>query len=80
MSVQIRRRTAVLIEVFGVYLTGAFPSDRTVARALVPNLAPESVAVVDCPHDQQGTACRIPAIAPDTDPPLRLVFYAHHPA
>jgi hypothetical protein len=27
MSVQIRRRTAALLEVFGVYLTGAFLSD-----------------------------------------------------
>jgi hypothetical protein len=27
MSIQIRRRTAALLEVFGVYLTGAFLSD-----------------------------------------------------
>jgi len=34
MSVQIRRRTAALLEVFGVYLTGAFLSDQ-VAQLLV---------------------------------------------
>jgi hypothetical protein len=34
MSVQIRRRTAALLEVFGVYLTGAFLSDH-VEQSLV---------------------------------------------